>query len=211
MGAIPLGLGPAVQELVALPADKLLRRRVELPRQHLVYLDYPVLAVVDGNEVLDGVEGGHPLLLALYDEFEELGVLLRPLFERIEHAVEGRRKVAYFVLGIDLYPLIDAGLAVGYPLYDLDVSPDGAGYRPLDEEREQYAAYGDREYAGEYPLVPALREHVVHLGERRPYDDHAPGVLARVAALALGFFLYRLKVGEQRLAVVLVYVVDLAP
>src|SRR3990172_3865889 len=141
MGADGLRLGPAVQELVALPADKLLRRRVELPRQHLVYLDYPVLAVVDGNEVLDGVEGGPPLLLALYDEFEELGVLLRPLFERIEHAVEGRRQVSYLVLGIDLNPLVDAGLAVGYPLYDLDVSPYGACDGPLYEDREQYPAY----------------------------------------------------------------------
>src|SRR3989304_3079771 len=69
------------------------------------------------------------------------GLRLGPLFERIEHAVEGRRQVSYLVLGIDLNPLVDAGLAVGYPLYDLDVSPYGACDGPLYEDREQYPAY----------------------------------------------------------------------
>ena len=142
-----LGVLPAVEQVIALAPDKLLRGGVELPGKGLVYLYYPVLAVVYGDEVLDGVERSDPLLLALYDKREELGVLLRPLLKRVEHAVEGVRQVAYLVLSVDPYPLVYPGLAVSYPLYDLDVSPYGAGYRLLDKQREQDAAYGDGEEA----------------------------------------------------------------
>jgi len=86
--AVVVGPRLAVQKLVALSPYELLGGGVELPGQRLVYLQYPVVRVVDGYEVLYGVESGDPFLFALRDELEELLVLLRASLKGVKHIVE---------------------------------------------------------------------------------------------------------------------------